>query len=303
MVIGNTGIRPYISASSFMTEKCGHERDVGDFSTYLKKDDKSDLITEASRIVQVEQTAATRRTSAVEEVSSEDLSKDRKVIGITSYPVSSLVSNLVVAYEAEESTAEDPIVQITMKQNGEKHTYNIHVNDVDPQNATDMEMFSYLTYQGHIGNKIPGAINNWVAYKTLQLENNWDAYQNMDYSMGEYNFMSKKSNALDIVESVHSWMKDNPHPDAQKQTKWCEQLIDMFKNKEVTYNTSSVARNSNQNLIDIINTMNGTQRVKVNFNGNTSDELPSFISRVWTAEELQQQLDDQVRNNQQKIRL
>ena len=61
--------------------------------------------------------------------------------------------------------------------------------DVDPQNATDMEMFSYLTYQGHIGNKIPGAINNWAAYKTLQLENNWDAYQNMDYSMGEYNFM------------------------------------------------------------------------------------------------------------------
>ncbi len=54
MVIGNTGIRPYISASSFMTEKCGHERDVRAFSTYLKKDDKSDLITEASRIVQVE---------------------------------------------------------------------------------------------------------------------------------------------------------------------------------------------------------------------------------------------------------
>lgn len=41
----------------------------------------------------------------------------------------------------------------------------------------------------------------------------------------------------------------------------------------------------------------------MNFIGNTSDELPSFISRVWTAEELQQQLDDQVRNNQQKIRL
>ena len=82
----------------------------------------------------------------------------------------------------------------------------------------------------------------------------------MAYSMGEYNFMSKKSNAIDIVESVHSWMKDNPHPDARKQNKWCEQLIDMFRNKEVTYNTSSVARNSNQNLIDIINTMNGTQR-------------------------------------------
>lgn len=62
--------------------------------------------------------------------------------------------------------------------------------------------------------------------------------------MGEYNFMSKKNNALDIVESVHSWMKNNPHLDAKKQTKWCEQLIDMLKNKEVTYNTSSVARNS-----------------------------------------------------------
>jgi hypothetical protein len=37
MVIGNTGIRPYISTSSFMTEKCGHERDGDAFSTYLKK--------------------------------------------------------------------------------------------------------------------------------------------------------------------------------------------------------------------------------------------------------------------------
>lgn len=37
---------------------------------------------------------------------------------------------MVIAYEAPESTAEDPIVQLSMKEtDGKVHTYNIHVND------------------------------------------------------------------------------------------------------------------------------------------------------------------------------
>ena len=120
-----------------------------------------------------------------------------------------MTSALVGAYIPKESTEQDPIIQVDYKVNGERHVYNIHVNDVDPTNASDMEMFAYLTYQGYIGNKIPGAINNWSAYKTLRREDELDTYGEFQQLLGEKYFTSTKSNAIAMIERVYSWMKNN----------------------------------------------------------------------------------------------
>ncbi len=133
---------------------------------------------------------------------------------------------MVLAYEPPESTSEDPIVQLSMKESdGKTHTYNIHVNDVDPNNASEMEIFAYLTYQGHIGNKIPGAINNWAAYRILKLEDDIDTYGESRQLFGEKYFTSTKNDALALIERVYSWMKNIKHQDAQKQAGWCEDLL------------------------------------------------------------------------------
>lgn len=57
---------------------------------------------------------------------------------------------------ADDSTKEDPIVQMRIvKESGTEIIVNVHVNQVDPENATELEMCAFLTHldeQGTSGN-------------------------------------------------------------------------------------------------------------------------------------------------------
>ena len=168
--------------------------------------------------------------ASMNEVDISEVDSSRKGINITSIPVTSSSSALVGAYIPKESTESDPIIQVDYKINGERKVYNIHINDVDPKDATDLEMFAYLSYQGSIGNKIPGAINNWDAFKILKREqNNFTA---IDPSQGELLFTKQKYNAQTIVDEVYSWMKKLNHTDAKVQATWCEFLLKMFSDNK-----------------------------------------------------------------------
>lgn len=212
-----------------MTESCILKRDEIAPSEQTKEEQRIENISKAILKIENENESIISQYGAVEEISEDAVSKDRKVIGITTYPVSDLISNMVIAFEAPESTSEDPIVQLSMKESdGKTHTYNIHVNDVNPNNASEMEIFAYLTYQGHIGNKIPGAINNWAAYTALRYEDQLDTFGESQQLFGENYFTSSKSNASAMIERVYSWMKNINHPDAKKQAGWCEDLLAML---------------------------------------------------------------------------
>lgn len=188
-----------------------------------------DNISKATQKVESENDYIISKHGAVDEINSEKASDDSVFIGMTTFPVSSLVSHMVEAVIPPESTSEDPVVQVRFNgDDGKYHVYNIHVNDVDPTNASDMEMFAYLTYQGYIGNKIPGAINNWSAYKTLRREDELDTYGEFKQLLGEKYFTSTKSNAIAMIERVYSWMKNINHSDAKVQAGWCEDLLAML---------------------------------------------------------------------------
>lgn len=164
---------------------------------------------------------------AVESVAEDKVDKDRKPIGLTSVPVTKDVSVICVASLPKESTPTDPIVQVDWNEEGEHKTYNVHVNKVDPESATDLEMFAFLSYQGHIGNKIPGAINNWSAYKSLKESEM--PYASIDAATGQLVFVESKVNAKRLVNTVYGWMSRIANQDAKMQAHWCECLLDMFK--------------------------------------------------------------------------
>ena len=90
-----------------------------------------------------------------------------------------------------------------------------------------MEIFAYLTYQGHIGNKIPSAINNYAAYKSLKYEDELHENNNIA-EYGNRLFTSAQMDSTAIIKRVYSWMKTINHPDAQKQAGWCEDLLAML---------------------------------------------------------------------------
>ena len=168
------------------------------------------------------------KSKAVEQIDESDISSDRKVVGITTFPAGKGVKIGVIAYEPPESTREDPIIQMGYTDmSGEKKIYNIHVNEVDPEDASDLEMFAYLTYKGLTGEKIPNALNNYDAYSRIK-DYDGDYYRH-DYINGESRFIGEKVNAKELLDRVHAWISQIQHPDAQMTARWCEWLQNLFE--------------------------------------------------------------------------
>ncbi len=92
-----------------------------------KEEQLIENISTATQKAEAENEYIISRRGAIEEISEDGISKDREIIGFTTFPINENESYMVGAYLPPESTVEDPIVQVTMNDaTGENHTYNIH---------------------------------------------------------------------------------------------------------------------------------------------------------------------------------
>jgi hypothetical protein len=66
----------------------------------------------------------------------------------------------------EESTFEKPIVQVISNLNGQKEVFDIDISQVDPQNATRMEMFALCSFADSVGQ---GTGSSFGSFKTLEI--------------------------------------------------------------------------------------------------------------------------------------
>ena len=263
---------------------------------------KLSLIAQAMNKALQDQNSVASRAGEIENFSFEGLSENRKFLGMTSYPVSKVESNIVVAYEAEESTEEDPIVQITMNDlDGEEKTFDIHINEVDPTSATDMEMFAFLSYQDSIGNKVEGAINSWAVYRTLQMENDWGSFENMNSSSGYEDFTEKKYNSYAIAADVYTWAKDIQHADAERQVMWCDQLLETYDASEGIKLALKGNLNGEGNIVGTLRHSHGQFYFDLDALKNISmDKKPSFAKDVFDVEGIHKYVDDIVKSNAYK---
>lgn len=102
---------------------------------------------------------------------------------------------IVLAKLINSSTEDDPKVQISY---GKNKTYQISIMDIDVQNATDMEIFALLSYEGYKGRKIPGAINNYSAYQLMKQS---DGIELDD----EETFTELKRNTVEMIKNIKSY--------------------------------------------------------------------------------------------------
>ena len=70
-----------------------------------------------------------------------------KVIGLTTIPYenSNLSYGLTARYAAD-STEENPIIQVTSNYGGKTVSYNVNIKEVNPENASQLEMFALCSY-------------------------------------------------------------------------------------------------------------------------------------------------------------
>lgn len=122
-----------------------------------------------------------------------------------------------VATYADSSTAQDPVIKVG--------DCEIHVNDVDPRNATKMEMFALMSYmedKGLIQNRGMKSFNKMTAYAS-QAE--YNGYCNGIYD--ENAAWTTKRDWTGILENAKGSFMCNSQ--TYKQGLECENIIDNLK--------------------------------------------------------------------------
>ena len=117
----------------------------------------------------------------------------------------------MVAIWPSDFCADHPIIQIASNVKGENHVYNIEINKIDPENATEMEMFALCSYADKTGQ---GTGSTFGSYQTMSLlrtygnmveetsfenKSSWDDFQN-----AKKNWVTLCSQMVDYLGSTNN---------------------------------------------------------------------------------------------------
>ncbi len=90
---------------------------------------------------------------------------DSKVLGLTMIPGEGDISYGMAAQYASDSTEADPIIQVTSNYKGRRVSYKVHINEVNPENASALEMFALCSYTDDKGITNRGTFGSWQKLK------------------------------------------------------------------------------------------------------------------------------------------
>ncbi len=95
------------------------------------------------------------------------------VLGITTVPYSDSLSYGMSAFYSEKSTQEDPVIRVHSNYGGEKRYYDVHVKEVDPGNASQLEMFALSCYMDDKGITDGGTFGSYSRMKTYAMNDSY----------------------------------------------------------------------------------------------------------------------------------
>lgn len=123
----------------------------------------------------------------------------------------------------ESSTPANPVVQVVSNLGGEKVIYNVEINKVDPDNATQLEMFALLSYTDEKGMSDGGTFGSFQQLKVYSQNASLKGYCG-DLSGGDI-FINDTFEWSSILDQM---MKDYFNAEIYKQSEDCRKLIDVL---------------------------------------------------------------------------
>ncbi|SEW18346.1 hypothetical protein [[Clostridium] fimetarium] len=113
------------------------------------------------------------------------------------------ISYGVVAAYAKESTSKNPIINVTTNYDGKTVSYNINVNEVDPNQASRLEMFALCAYADDVGTGDKSTFGTYQTLRTYQEMAKYNGYISSD-SEGDTleQFKNAKSNWVNMSQKV-----------------------------------------------------------------------------------------------------
>lgn len=88
------------------------------------------------------------------------------VLSLTMIAYDENISYGMDAFHSDLSTAEDPIIKVSCNYGGEQRYYDVHVKEVDPSNASQMEMFAWCAWADENGITDGGTFGSYNKLKT-----------------------------------------------------------------------------------------------------------------------------------------
>lgn len=120
------------------------------------------------------------------------------VIGLTMIPYeyNGITYGMSARY-AKESTEENPIVQVTSNYGGKEVSYKVAINEVNPESASELEMFALLSYADDKGMTDGGTYGSYQRLKVYTMNAEQSGYI---LPLSDYNgFLTGKRNWVDII--------------------------------------------------------------------------------------------------------
>lgn len=127
------------------------------------------------------------------------------------------------AFYASESTDTDPIVEVHVDgENGETNIFKVHINDIDPKNATQLEMFALCAHADAQG--ISGTDRSGITYMILCEYAGAGGYEAGNMA----DFTGKKQNWSEIVHEAATTVTDGSWNIDNQWTQLLEKLMEAF---------------------------------------------------------------------------
>lgn len=128
---------------------------------------------------------------------------DSRVIGLAMIPYgNSNVSYGMKAQYAPESTKDNPVIQVTSNYGGQNVSYKVNVNEVDPRDASQLEMFALLSYSDDQGISDGGSFGSYHKMKVYadnaQMNGYWEGNGDWDSFLGaKHDWLALMTQMLD----------------------------------------------------------------------------------------------------------
>lgn len=123
--------------------------------------------------------------SSATQMAEDEGENNGKVIGLTMIPYGDTdVRYGMKAQYAAESTPDHPVIQVTSNYGGKQAVYKVDVNEVDPRNASQLEMFALLSYSDDQGISDGGSFGSYQRMKNYadnaQMNGYWEGNEGWD---------------------------------------------------------------------------------------------------------------------------
>ena len=196
---------------------------------YVSEEYETNIVSDETEVYTAKQTGA---------VSIAETEDGGEFLGLTMVPEEGQsVTYGMRAMLSEKSTPDNPIVQVVSNLGGKKVIYNVEVNKVNPNNATQLEMFALLSYTDKMGITDGGTFGSHQ-----QLEVYGGNASSIGYCgslSGENVFLNERFDWASIMERMVQVYKD---AGIENQAEDCKALFDFFatytENNEVKDNTA-----------------------------------------------------------------